>query len=244
MMESQPLHMIELRPDIPSLFRFLRVQGLDSASDEDLGYGVHAWMAAAFGCRAPKPWRLFLDKRRPARILGYSACDAQALREHMIEFADPSAFAVCPDPRYDIASRPMPAWREGRRLQFELQCCPVGRKSRSGVEKDLFLIAVESGTSSPTREQVYCDWVRRGIEENGAALVHRLSLEGFRLVRQIRRTSGFKSERKAAVLIRPMAIIRGELTVGNPTAFSTLLERGIGRHRAFGYGMLLLRPAG
>ena len=37
--------------------------------------------------------------------------------------------------------------------------------------------------------------------------------------------------------------VEGTLTVGDPDAFSRLLARGIGRHRAFGFGMLLLRPA-
>jgi CRISPR system Cascade subunit CasE len=37
-------------------------------------------------------------------------------------------------------------------------------------------------------------------------------------------------------------LLRGELTVADPDAFSALLARGVGRHRAFGYGMLLLRP--
>lgn len=245
-MESRPLHIIELRLDFPALLRFLRMQGLDSVFDEDLGYGIHAWLAAAFGDRAPKPWRLFVDKRRPTRILGYAASDAHALREYMADFADPSVAAICPDPQYDIASRPMPHFREGRRLRFELQCCPVGRKAGSGVEKDLFLMTIESGSpgaSPPTREQVYCDWVRRTIERHEAATVHQVSLHRFRLVRQLRRHLDSDRKRKASILIRPVAIVRGELTVGDPVAFHTLLSTGVGRHRAFGYGMLLLRPA-
>jgi len=30
--------------------------------------------------------------------------------------------------------------------------------------------------------------------------------------------------------------------VRDPTGFAALLARGVGRHRAFGFGMLLLRP--
>ena len=42
--------MVEIRPDLGALLRFLHGQGLDIGDhDEDLGYGVHAWLAAAFG---------------------------------------------------------------------------------------------------------------------------------------------------------------------------------------------------
>ena len=41
----------------------------------------------------------------------------------------------------------------------------------------------------------------------------------------------------------PDAVMRGSITVTEPSGFSDLVARGIGRHRAYGYGMLLLRPA-
>jgi CRISPR system Cascade subunit CasE len=41
----------------------------------------------------------------------------------------------------------------------------------------------------------------------------------------------------------PDASFEGVLTVAEPGAFALLLARGIGRHRAFGFGMVLLRPA-
>ena len=36
----------------------------------------------------------------------------------------------------------------------------------------------------------------------------------------------------------------GALTITDGEKFAQLLARGIGRHRAYGYGMLLLRPPG
>ena len=41
----------------------------------------------------------------------------------------------------------------------------------------------------------------------------------------------------------PDTVMSGELQTSDPDAFARLLARGIGRHRAFGFGMLLLRPA-
>jgi CRISPR system Cascade subunit CasE len=42
----------------------------------------------------------------------------------------------------------------------------------------------------------------------------------------------------------PDVILAGELTVADAEGFLALLARGVGRHRAFGFGMLLLSPPG
>lgn len=41
----------------------------------------------------------------------------------------------------------------------------------------------------------------------------------------------------------PDAVLRGELVITDAAKFTELLASGIGRHKAYGYGMLLLRPA-
>lgn len=211
--------------------------------DEDLGYGVHAWLAAAFGQGTIRPWRLLYDSRRPTRILGYTTRDASELRERLGAFAEPSVYAVVPDPENDILTRPMPTWRAGQRLAFEVQCCPVGRKSGSGLEKDMFLIAADhSGSDSIDRESVYTVWAAERLERDNACSIRKIRLDGFRLVRQLRQTQPEGNGRTRARLVRPMALIRGELIVGDPESFNAMLARGIGRHVAFGYGMVLLRP--
>lgn len=239
------LYMIELRPDIRALLQFVKGQGLLYRNgDEDLGYGIHAWLHAAFGDLAPGPWRLLYDRRRPTRILGYAQYDAEELRQRVKEFAEPSVFAVCPDPDTLIAGKKMPLWQPGRRLAFEVQCCPVGRKAGSGVEKDLFLIrADEDPDQTLSRASVYTDWARERLERNDAAIVVGLDLVGFRLVRQLRQTRPVNGTRRRQHLVRPLALLRGQLEVRNPDGFTALLRTGLGRHRSFGYGMLLLRPA-
>ena len=37
--------------------------------------------------------------------------------------------------------------------------------------------------------------------------------------------------------------MRGVLTITDSEAFASTLAQGIGRHRSYGFGMLLLRPA-
>lgn len=239
-----PLYMVEMQLDLAALLRFLTGQGLNAVhEDEDSGYGAHAWLAAGFGELAPRPWRLFVGRGRPPRILGYSQHDATVLQQRLREFADPAVLAVCADPAASIASRMMPSWTPGRRLAFELRCCPVGRKAGTGIEKDLFLIRADAaGDQGLRRDTVYCDWVCEQLERDRACSVHAVQVAGFRLVRQTRRVQGSGGPRTRCHPVRPDVLVRGELTVTDPEAFATLLGRGVGRHRAFGYGMLLLRP--
>lgn len=42
----------------------------------------------------------------------------------------------------------------------------------------------------------------------------------------------------------PDATLRGCLRIEDGAGFAALLGRGVGRHRAFGFGMLLLTPPG
>lgn len=237
------LHMIECLLDQTALLRFLRAQGLDDPRrGPDFSYGVHAWLKAAFAELAPHPWRLLADRKRPPRILAYSRVPEQDLVNHLITFADPTAQAVCrPD---DIAGKPMPRWTAGRELGFEMICCPVGRKSRQKTEKDVFLLKADHAQPDERcdRATVYVEWARARLEATNAVEVGRIGLLGFRRVHQLRKRQAAPGQRATSHLERPEALIGGSLRIVDPEAFERLLARGVGRHRAFGYGMLLLKP--
>ena len=238
----KPLYMIEMSLDPIALHKFLHLQGFARRPEDiDFGYGIHAWLGAAFGLLAPKPWRLFMDRRRPPRLLGYASHDADELREYMAAFADPVAARVC-GVSGDIASKAMPFIGAGRSLGFEVLCCPVGRKTGSGIEKDIFLIAADNTeTDELDRSSVYCKWILERLEQRGVS-VSSVELSGFKHVRQMRQTNRVDGRRRVRYLIRPHAEFRGILTVTDPEGFRELLMTGVGRHRAFGYGMILLRP--
>jgi CRISPR system Cascade subunit CasE len=40
----------------------------------------------------------------------------------------------------------------------------------------------------------------------------------------------------------PDAILQGDLILNDPERFQMMLAQGVGRHKAYGFGMLLLRP--
>ena len=88
------------------------------------------------------------------------------------------------------------------------------------------------------REQVYAEWLSAQLERRGGASldVEQTKLVSFQRTRAIRKLHARHSE-------GPDAVMRGTLTITDPVAFAALLAQGVGRHRAYGYGMLLLRPA-
>jgi CRISPR system Cascade subunit CasE len=235
------LHMVELRLDPEALIRFAQDQRVNRNRDEDLGYALHIWLKALLQEKAPKPFRLVQHKNGIIRLLGYSLFDGSTLLNQAQTFARPLTTGVT---RIDdlLHAKPMPdKWLEGRQLGFEILLCPVSRKQ--GKEKDLFLHRVEATDGPgnvPQREVVYQRWLVAHL--SAGATVEQAELRGFRLISQYRQGRKTGGGRGGSRLTRPQALFQGTLCVRDSQRFSQLLARGIGRHRAFGYGMLLLRP--
>lgn len=126
-------------------------------------------------------------------------------------------------------------------------------KPRPGMECDVFqweALLHSEHKMTRTREQVYAEWLsvqlgRIRRDQNGLQIgisgAASLDVESARLV-SFQRTRAFRKLRTRHSE-GPDAVMRGILTVTDSTAFAHLLAQGIGRHRAYGYGMLLLRPA-
>lgn len=91
-----------------------------------------------------------------------------------------------------------------------------------------------------SRGKVYSDWLEGRLRQSGAAL-EAVSLDAFkRVILMTRdRSNGGKLNRQTE---GPEATMSGILRIIDPTVFAAALARGIGRHRAFGFGMLLLAP--
>lgn len=231
---TTPLTMLELRLDPQALIRFAQGNGFNRNRDEDLGYTTHAWLKALFQERSPKPYR-FIHGTDP-KLLGYSGESGKNLLEQAQTFANPLALGVTRIEDLHAAKVMPKEWRCGRRLGFEVMACPTSRKG--GHEKDLYHHRIErlvEGEQTPSRESVYREWLE--TQFGGAARLETATLDKFRFVSQYRRGLDKKK------LERPQALLKGVLIVTDSDIFNRLLARGIGRHRAFGYGMLLLRPA-
>lgn len=242
---AAPLHMVQATLDSRALFRLPAILRV-SRHRTDPGYLCHCLVKSLFGDRAPTPFHISNTAGRWVTVLGYSKDDANTLRELARATALPDAFQVVDWDGW--ASKAMPEqWSGGRTLAFDLRACPVVRKAsagpkhRAGAEVDVFLSACwEAGSPDVpvNREQVYRTWLAQQFQRHGGAKLLEMRMNAFKRTPLMRRTQGEK--RSGRLCERPDAHLSGVLEVTDGDAFGHLLARGIGRHRAFGYGMLLL----
>ena len=242
---SEALYMLRMRLDSRYLFRI--GDRVLSHQPLDLGYLIHCALRELFGDSAPAPFAIMGTQASWLEVLGYSAQPAEVLANHAPNRA-PTGIRAMLDWN-SFASKRMPdSFPEGTRLAFRVRACPVLRKSRGstqfgpGAELDVFLAEVEKAGEGTTldRQQIYAKWLSESISRSGGARCEGVHLAAMRRVRLVRRDD----ERKATAIERPDVVFEGRIRVVNPEAFQGLLRRGIGRHRAFGFGMLLLRPGG
>lgn len=250
---TPPLHLVRVRIDAPKLYAFAK-RSRAAAREFDEGYAVHALFAALFDHGAaqdarvaPKPFHVATSEGRAVEVLGYAAFDHRALAERAKTFADPLAWGACD--LESMASKPMPAaFEAGTQLGFSVRTCPIRRIAKRGpmtrdrAEVDVFLAkSWEVGPDVPLdRQDVYREWLGEELAKEGAAKLIDASMASFQLGRLQRRTHG--EDRKGHRTERPDVTFEGVLEVVDAAAFGRRLARGVGRHRAFGFGMLLLRP--
>lgn len=250
-----PLRMIRATVDIRAFHEWADSRRMMRQNAFDSGYALHCLLTETFGDLAPKPFRLIVPRSKGVRhgtLYGYCGADAQELQQESAICACPLQARILPANRID--SKPMPTdWQVGKRLGFETLIRPVARcrnskpdmesNRKGGKERDVFLHSVElqksQGDATPiSREAVYSDWLRAQLLRHGGA-----QLEGSAVMKSFQRTRIIRNLSARRSIEGPEALMRGVLTITDAHAFNVLLARGIGRHRAYGYGMLLLRPA-
>ena len=221
-------------------------------TDFDEGRALHHLLDEVFGPGSLRPFRLLVPPRcTSGNLYAYSSMDADSLCAAARVHALPDHLGVLSPDRLETKSMPQD-WRPGQQVGFDARVRPVRRlgsdlESPDGVigkgsEIDAFLVEAlrrhpaESGgmaQQNRTRETVYLDWLTEQLAPAAELERSASRLARFRRARVSRGNSGPEG---------PDATIHGTMTVANPDAFATLLVRGIGRHRAYGFGMLLLRP--
>lgn len=255
------LHLVRLPVNLRALAAF--AVG-NRVSDDDGGYALHLALRQRFGTAGPQPFRLFPEHpehRGGPHLLGYLA-DTNA-------FTDAAALPTADDTLGHVfsaladAPKAMPeTWRAGARYGFEVRVRPVvrfgdrikaaraaseaakapdGWYARAG-EVDAWIAARTRPGGDPaiTREAAYLGWLRSRLAD-AAELEGDTELKLLRRVRTRRSTHGKPGRGQVE---GPEAVIGGTLTVRDPAAFAHALGRGIGRHTAFGFGMLLLSAPG
>lgn len=248
------LHLVRIGVNLNALARYAVARRI---SDDDGGYALHSALLARFGDAAPRPFRFLPEHGRGPHLLGYVA-DAAAL-------TDAATLPIVDDLLDGLFDGPpqlqaMPAtWRAGARYGFEARVRPVVRfgkrirEARTGrigawqpgaSEIDAHVAACEQAERdggdprAVDREAIYVDWLVKRL--GTAATLDHAALRLFRRSRTQRNTHG----RGMRPVEGPDAVLGGTLTITDPDAFAALLAGGLGRHAAFGYGMVLLSPPG
>lgn len=235
------LSLLHMKPNPVALSAWATRKGWLSP-DGDFGYALHALLADAFSGNPPNPFR-YMDEQG---LLAYSAEQEPMLREAIAD-ASPEVRRVLGLENMRVRTFPV-EWSAGKILGFEVRVRPIVRTT-NGKERDLYQHRMEqrpddSTEDKPSREAIYRRWLEQRLSNDNAARLVNASMEGFALRRVIRRAQSgdAKGKRQEKEINGPDALFRGVLEVTEPAAFARLLSRGLGRHRAFGYGMLLLRP--
>lgn len=240
------LHLVELPVDLRDLHQWAGRSRLGDSFDE--GLALHHLLGETFGPAALQPFRLMVAPRaRTGTLYAYATWDAETLRRQALTSLTPDLAGVVSLERLRSLPRPGSIWITGQRLGFDLRARPVVRLAgslsgqddagapvafRKGAEIDAFLARVVRG-EAVTREQACLDWLAARIAPAASLEPDSSRLASFRRTRV--RRDGRRIE-------GPDAVFHGTLKVTDPVAFAALLARGVGRHRAYGYGMLLLRP--
>jgi CRISPR system Cascade subunit CasE len=242
------LHLLRFDPDVARVAAWFSTEGLTLRDQEDEGYGWHALFTAAFGRDlAPKPFRVLARRGRPIQVLAYAQADAAALRARASDFADPKAMAALGVDM--LASKLMPTFVAGRRLGFSARLRPTVRTDREGNraksrELDVFMAAKLAVTSGQALDKasVYAAWACNKLDQAGVD-VESLRIDGLESSDVVRRGRDRANGSRPFARIPGHAVtVAGTLRIADADGFAALLARGLGRHRAFGYGMLLLSP--
>ena len=226
----------------------IRAAARGRARSADPGYLLHSALSLVFASSdepAEVPFSCYAwddlreqnmswqDRGRMLPLLAYAACDADALRSRMGH----------PDLVQSLETKRAPELPVGASCGFRVRVCPVvrtrrgadgvsrGRKVKSR-ELDAFTHA-QIEQPDITRDEAYAQWLRKQLAE--AAEVTQCGVTELRTDRMHRKGGG--------PFAHSNVVLEGTVQVTDAAAFSAVLARGVGRHRTFGFGMLLLRPA-
>ncbi|MFM9939447.1 MAG: type I-E CRISPR-associated protein Cas6/Cse3/CasE [Hyphomicrobiaceae bacterium] len=241
-------------------------KGREHDAGLDEGRALHHLLDETFGPASLRPFRLMsAPGARAGSVYAYSRCTEEALKTAIRETSMPEAAHVLGLDR--ISTREVPSdWPSGRRLAFDVRVRPVvrirgdlpnprdpQRPYKAGSELDAYFVeaqrrfpderpTVAEGNAAPsgmeragrTRDTVYFDWLATRLDTAADIDLTTTTLHQYQRTRVARQ--GYAPE-------GPDATLHGELVVKNETAFHAALADGVGRHRSYGFGMLLLRPA-
>jgi CRISPR system Cascade subunit CasE len=229
------MHLIQLPLDITKAVRHLAQFMGPRALDND-SLVIKTALTETLGGPVIRPWAIHARRGPVLTIVGYGEQSADEVNARRA-LALPSLQAAVGE----ALSVEMPPLEPGTSYRFSVRLVPTVRvtpsETRRHGERDAYLVAADGvgPNGGLTRDEVYRDYLARRL---GGAIVEASHLDSFRLVRFMRPKSNGQGTKTM-----PEASLSGVLCVSDPQALSHCLRAGIGRQRAYGYGMVQLQPA-
>ena len=234
-------------------------RGMIQRSVFDEGLALHTLLSSVFGKSTLQPFRLFAsDRRIAATLYAYADLDAANLKETAEFTATPDCLEVI-NTRQILSKQMRLDFPNGQILGFDVRVRPVrrlmndlldsqsGKTLTKGSEIDAFRVHVlrlypngwnndtaSSNRMEQSRSKIYIEWLIERLSDSTEIQLQNCHLVRFQRNR-IYRNQGVSIE-------GPDACIQGSLTVKQSSEFAKKVCNGIGRHKAYGYGMLMLRP--
>lgn len=227
---EQQLQLMQARIDLPSLNTWMGERGL-----EDTGHALHCLLTETLGATAPSHFRLMTRRHHDAATLyGYCRHDADELRRRHQAFASPAQDHAMP--AAGIQTKVMPTeWPEGTDIAFELRCRPLRQHHTKELDAYRWL-KEKQPDADVSRVDAYVGWLEDQFERRGTAVLKHASLE------QYQQSQTWTSPNHATPFL-PETVMRGVITITDGKNFTKTVATGLGRHRAYGFGMLLIKPA-
>lgn len=244
----KPLYMHRLHFDASKIFNFLKNRlKCTTSSSTDLDYALHSILKELFGVNAPQPFYIRGFFGNVCELLGYNSSDLKTLKDYATMFADPALHElVIWD---DCAEKQMPDnFKKGDQINFEARICPIKRSRNTNIqnnkpegqlrEYDAYLSYQDKTLD---RGLVYGEWMTRILEERGGVKVIKTWMDRY-AQKEYSLQRRDQSRKLTSLGSRPDVTMCGHLEIVDPLAFQNIIRTGFGRHKAFGFGMLLLKP--
>lgn len=236
---SDQITFLKIPVDLRALYELAANRGWGGKHDFDEGRALHHALAEVFGPKSLQPFRLMVPPRKQGAVIyAYSSLSCDELHQN-IQISPPDIEGVfdCSE----IKSKSLQTnFATGHRLGFDIRIRPIRRlkkDQKSTREIDVYQHAAEHNGDVPgwhdenTRESVYRAWLAERLEKAA-------KLESAKLARFVRSIAA-----RSKGVEGPDAVMQGVLKVTDEAAFADFVSKGIGRHKSYGYGMILLRPA-
>ena len=225
----------------------------------DPGYALHMLLSAMFGKSILQPFRLLQSSHRStATLYGYTRQNPEHLRDLAKTVAGPDDLTIL-DPDQMLWKQMPDRFKRGQMLGFDIRTRPIERveamkRTQSGQLHSTFTERDYFPRYGQHREQ--CNGNGNGKrlrrERNPKDTGERLRVLAGPQTVDGRRSRDVPPRRafyqgtayrgRNRTVVGPDATLQGTLRIGDPDEFRKKLEHGVGRHKAYGYGMMLLRP--